>query len=302
MDLKDQLSWTEFLKESSKEPFISEVKPFNRLIGHSKNLFIVAGYGSFTKGYVLLITKDFLPSYGLVEKENLDELNFLIKLLKINIKKELNRNVAIFEHGMCACIGGLDRAHLHIMSVDQNSSQKSIKNSVENILYKRKVGIKHIKFGNYKLENIHDINQFIESKEYKLNKDYEIDGKIFKLNDVKNLEVKKWPLITLNHIKKGGHYVYFDSGFQDSSFLTTENFQTQFGRQVIFDNEINLSEEFRNKIELILKKNPMLEPWRWQSLMFKNNIVETVNQNRRNLKKYISDYNEEYKKFEIKIL
>ena len=32
MELKDQLSWTEFLKESSKEEKISEVKPFNRLI------------------------------------------------------------------------------------------------------------------------------------------------------------------------------------------------------------------------------------------------------------------------------
>ena len=60
MDLKDQLSWSEFLKESSKESFISEVRAFNRLIAHSKNLFIVAGYGSFTKGYVLIITKDFI--------------------------------------------------------------------------------------------------------------------------------------------------------------------------------------------------------------------------------------------------
>ena len=31
MELKDQLSWTEFLKESSKEEKISEVKPL-RLI------------------------------------------------------------------------------------------------------------------------------------------------------------------------------------------------------------------------------------------------------------------------------
>ena len=36
----------------------------------------------------------------------------------------------------------------------------------------------------------------------------------------KNLDVKKWPLITLNHIKKGGHYVYFGTDYPDSSFLT----------------------------------------------------------------------------------
>ena len=58
--LKDQLSWNEFDKESRKEKIITEVKPFNRLIAHSKNFFIVAGYGSFTQGYVLIITKDFL--------------------------------------------------------------------------------------------------------------------------------------------------------------------------------------------------------------------------------------------------
>ena len=122
MDLKDQLSWSEFLKISSKKKVISEVKAFNRLIAHSKNLFIIAGYGAFTKGYVLIITKDFLPSYGLVERDILEELNFLVKLLKNQIKNKYNRNTVVFEHGMCACVGGLDRAHVHIMSIDKNST------------------------------------------------------------------------------------------------------------------------------------------------------------------------------------
>ena len=64
MELKDQLSWEEFLKKSPKNDIITRVKPFNRLIAHSKNLFIIAGYGAFTKGYVLIITKDFIPSFG----------------------------------------------------------------------------------------------------------------------------------------------------------------------------------------------------------------------------------------------
>ena len=85
MKLKDQLSWEEFLKESTKEKIITDVKPFNRLIAHSKNFFIVAGYGSFTDGYVLIITKDFIPSFGLIENEMLEEVNFLLKLLKINL-------------------------------------------------------------------------------------------------------------------------------------------------------------------------------------------------------------------------
>lgn len=302
MELKDQLSWSEFLKESKKESFISEVKPFNRLIAHSKNLFIVAGYGSFTKGYVLIITKDFIPSYGLLDEKILDELNFLIKIIKIYIQKKYNRNTVVFEHGMCACIGGLDRAHLHIMSVDENSSEDTLKSSIENILYKRKVGINYIKFGNYKLENIHDINQFMDSEENKSNSDYKIDGKLFKLNDIKNLDVNKWPIITLDHIKKGGHYVYFDSGYSNSSFLTTENFQTQFGRQVVFDNELKLSKNFKTEIEKLAIENPILEPWKWQSYIFKDNIIETVNESRNALKEYINNYEYEFQKFEINIL
>ena len=127
MELKDQLSWTEFLKESSKESKITEVKPFNRLIAHTKNLFIISGYGAFTKGYSLIITKDFIPSFGLINNDMLKELNFLINLLKHYIKTKYSRNIAVFEHGMCACIGGLDRAHIHLMSVNENSSEKSFR-------------------------------------------------------------------------------------------------------------------------------------------------------------------------------
>ena len=302
MELKDQLSWTEFLKESSKEALISEVKPFNRLIAHSKNFFIIAGYGSFTKGYVLIITKDFIPSFGLIEEKILDELNFLIKLLKTNIKKNYNRKTTIFEHGMCACIGGLDRAHLHIMSINDRSSEENIRTSIENVIYKRKVGINFIKFGKYKLENIHDINQFMDFNNNLPNLNYEIDGKLFKISDIKNLDVTKWPLITLNHINKGGHYVYFNSGFENSSFLTIQNFQTQFGRQVVFDNEINLSKEFKLNMEKLTKENPMLEPWKWQSIPFNENIIETVNENRKFLKQFLKNYKDEYIKFKIEIL
>ena len=301
MELKDQLSWDEFLKESLKEPFIHEVKPFNRLIAHTKNLFIVAGYGSFTKGYVLIITKDFIPSFGLVNEEIYEELSFLIKLLRNHIEKKYKRKAVVFEHGMCACIGGLDRAHIHIMSIDKNSNEKSLKSAIERVLYKRKVGIKYISFGKYKLENIHDINQFMEDNDDN-NKDFEIEGKLFKLKDIKNLDTREWPLVTLDHIKKGGHYVYFDSGYPVSSFLTTENFQTQFGRQVVFENEMNLSQDFKKMIETYINKNPILEPWKWQSFIFEEGIIETVNETRKTLKKYVSSYKDDYQKFELKIL
>ena len=116
---------------------------------------------------MLIITKEFIPSFGLVSEENLDEVNFLVKQIQDINLKVFKRKSVIFEHGMCACIGGLDRAHLHIMTTHENSNSKTLKNSIDKVLFNRKAGIKHIKFGKYKLENIHDINQFFDEKELK---------------------------------------------------------------------------------------------------------------------------------------
>ena len=305
MELKDQLSWTEFLKESSKEKKISEVKPFNRLIAHSKNLFIISGYGAFTRGYFLIVTKDFIPSFGLINNEILKELDFLINLSKHYIKIKYSRNIAVFEHGMCACIGGLDRAHIHLMSVNESSTEKSFKDSIDKVLYKRKVGIDYIKFGKYKLENIHDINQFMDNTKNKNNKDFEIVGRLSEFKDINNLDVKKWPLITLDHIQKGGHYVYFRTDYADSSFLTIKNFQTQFGRQVVFENELITSPSFKNEVDKIIKENPLAEVWKWQSCVFNDNIIETVNESRedlKNLKDLKEKFDKEIKEFEFKVV
>ena len=92
----DQLSWENFFNESQKEKHIAKVKPFNRLIAHSKNYFLIGGYGAFTPGYLILITKGFVPSFGLIEDKNLEELNFIIKLLKENISENLDRKSVIF--------------------------------------------------------------------------------------------------------------------------------------------------------------------------------------------------------------
>ncbi len=302
MNIKDQLSWREFLKYSSDVGNISEVKEYNRLIAHTKNLFIVAGYGAFTKGYVLIVTKEFIPSFGLVTDDVVNELNFLIKLFKSYNKKKYNRSSAIFEHGMCACIGGLDRAHVHIMSINKDSSDKSLSNSIEKVLYDRKAGIEYIKFGKYKLENFHDINQFFEDAKEEKNHEYEIVGKIFNIHDVKNLDVDEWPLVTLKHINKGGHYVYFRSEFSKSSFLTTKNFQTQFGRQVVYENELGLCDNFKSEIHNKIKNQKHFELWRWQNYLFEKNIIETVNKSKQDLNDYKTEFNLEFKEFEFQVL
>ena len=87
--IKDQLSWEEFLKNSPKNKKINKVEPFNRLIAHSKNLFVISGYGAFTKGYLIVITKDYLPTFGLTETKDLNELNFIIKICKNQLRKSI---------------------------------------------------------------------------------------------------------------------------------------------------------------------------------------------------------------------
>tara|TARA_B110000003_G_scaffold276186_1_gene321383 strand:+ start:14814 stop:15728 length:915 start_codon:yes stop_codon:yes gene_type:complete len=302
---KDQLSWDEFYKSSyNRSALPKKIDEFNRLVAHTKNFFVISGYGAFTPGYLLIISKDFLPSFGLVENDQLNELYFLVKLVKESITQEINRDTVVFEHGMCACIGGLDRAHIHIMSIPKKTTKKNIENAIDQTLYNRKAGIEYIEYNNYKLQNIHDINHIYEdlvSKKEK-NDEFKIVGKLFKIRDIQNLKVKNWPHVTLNHIKKGGHYVYFNSDSDESSFLTTNNFQTQFGREVVYQNELVLNDEFQKKVQELKSKNQNLNIWQWQHYTFENNILNSMRIAKTGLTKLEDKYLNEYSEFELKII
>ncbi len=298
--IKDQLSWEEFLKKTPKNKKIKEINEFNRLIAHTKNLFVISGYGAFTKGYLVIITKELLPSYGLINDEIKKELDFLIKICRDFISKTYSRKSTIFEHGMCACVGGLDRAHLHIMSINNNSTEKTLKSSINQALFNRKAGIRSIKFKKYKLENLHDINQLYEEAVRNIN-EYQIEGKLLEIKDIRNLEYKNWPKITLNHIRKGGHYVYFESDFENASFLTTNNFQTQLGREIVYINENFIDDKFKKAMTNI-NKNNFVNTWQWQNYMFEENIVETLHDAKEYFRSYIkNDYNK-LDNFELEVI
>ena len=47
---------------------------------------------------------------------------------------------------MCACIGGLDRAHLHLMTFPNSVDEDLIKKTINEVLIKRRAGIKSIEF------------------------------------------------------------------------------------------------------------------------------------------------------------
>ena len=280
----DQLSWEMFYKHSLNGPkFPKKISAFNRLIAHTKNFFVISGYGAFTPGYMIIITKEFIPSFSLIKEESYEELNHLIKLLKKYISVKYNRKVAIFEHGMCACIGGLDRAHLHIMSLPKNTTNNDLEHSINLTLESRKAGIDYIIYKGHKLENKHDIESILQivKSDKKQKSEIKIVGKLFKLNDIQDLNHQKWPFVVLPHVKKGGHYVYFESSLKKSSFLTTHNFQTQMGREIIFKNEIRKNKKFKIQID---KSDNFSEKWKWQNMIFEKNILKTIIDAKKNLK------------------
>ena len=273
--INDALSWDLFLNgskiRSSYPP--KEIDLVNRLVCHTKNFFVIAAIGAFVPGYLMIVSKKLISSYALLEESELDEFYWLINQVRKSVETTYKKKVVLFEHGMCACVGGLDRAHLHLMPIDVSSNDLDIINAINRVLYNRKAGINYVEFNNHKFENIHDIKQIIESSD---KKKYKVDGKLLKFEDLKNLETNEWPFSALNHVQSGGHYIFFKSGSESSSFLTTKNFQTQFGREVVYEIIQNKDKKFKKNTEQILKKNIYSNVWRWQEFFFKENIYKTM--------------------------
>ena len=92
-----------------------------------------------------------------------------------------------------------------------------------------------------------------------------------------NLDIKKWPISARPHVKKGGHYVYFRTNFNNSSFFTNKNFKTQLGREIVYEIEIQTNPKFKNLTEEILKKNTYANIWQWQNYSFSENMLKTMN-------------------------
>ena len=191
------------------------------------------------------------------------------------VKKSYDRNTVIFEHGMCSCVGGLDRAHMHLMTIDKNASENLIKDSINNVLIKRKAGITSVEMNGHKLENIHDILEITNSADAS---SYKINGKQLLYDDIcNNLDVDSWPISARAHVKKGGHYVYFKTDKNTSSFFTNKNFQTQLGRQIVFELERQTNPSFKKMSDKIIKKNNYTNVWKWQEYAFKENMLKTMN-------------------------
>ena len=275
--VKDVLSWEKFYEGSiNRETYPpKKVELFNRLVAHTNNFFLIAAIGAFSPGYLMLISKKLVSSLSSIDNDQIDELKWLIEISSKAQKKIYNREVVKIEHGMCSCVGGLDRAHLHLMTIDKNASNKLILDCINKVLVKRKTGIKSVEINGYKLESIHDIIEIMNSS----NSDsYKINGKQLYYEDISNnLDVNNWIVSTRSHVSKGGHYVYFKTNSSSTSFLTDKNFQTQLGRQIVFEIEVQINPEIRNMSKKILENNNYANIWRWQEFAFNESILKTMN-------------------------
>ena len=81
--------------------------------------------------------------------------------------------------------------------------------------------------------------------------------------------------------------------------MTTNNFQTQLGREIVYNNELEVDENFKKEM-VKLNKNEFVNTWQWQNFMFEENIIETIEKGKKS--KNFTTYQEEYKKFGLEVL
>lgn len=282
---EDVLSWELFLKGSNFRNKSLPSKPTldNRLIFETKNLFIIAGLGSFVPGYFLIITKSPYTSFAQLNDQEFIEYKWIInKLFKFN-KFKYNQSSAVFEHGMCACAGGLDHAHVHVMPIPSKSSDKEFKGILNRVLKKRAAGINKIEFKDNSFENVHDISTIIN-----LNDEYKIlDGKLLIAEDLINsdLNFEKFR----DKLLLTQQYINFSTSDLKISFCTNHYLGTQFGRELVY--EIFMHNEKERKIEYnnISRSDPGKLIWRWQDYMFEKNIIQTM-------KDFVDNYNKIFEK------
>ena len=233
----DVLSWDLFNNDALKRGDLipEKVSLENRLIFETKNFFAVCGLGAFIEGYAVIITKDYLNSFAVLNEDELTEFNWITKKINDFYKYKYNKEIAIFEHGMCSCAGGLDHAHMHTIPSPE-FNEIDLKKIINKILKTRAAGINKIIFKGNEFDNVHDISTIINfSSDYKIT-----DGKLLEFNDVDEFKGK---IETVkDDILKKDQYIYFN--FNDKQNFTTNHYLgTQFGRELVYEIYLNKDEE-----------------------------------------------------------
>lgn len=90
----------------------------SRTIKETQNFRALAGLGSIIPGYVLIFSKRHIPNMGQLSIDELNELERIIKVIRLEIEQRFTIKTVVFEHGdggilnySGACI---NHAHIHI--------------------------------------------------------------------------------------------------------------------------------------------------------------------------------------------
>ena len=266
----DVLSWELFnndaLKRSDRLPH--KVSLENRLIFETDNFFVVCGLGAFIEGYAVIITKDYLNSFAVLNDDLLLEFDWISEKINQFYKKKYNKEIAIFEHGMCSCAGGLDHAHMHMIP-SPSFNKKNLKKIVNKILKTRAAGVNKIIFNNSEFDNVHDISTIIN-----FNKDYKIiDGKLLQFDDINefNGDIKS----IKDDIILKEQYIYLNFN-NDLIFTTNHYLGTQFGRELMYEIYLNEDDDKKKYFNSLSRSNLNKFVWRWQDYSFEDNILLTM--------------------------
>ena len=288
----DVLSWDLFNDNAIKRSDIipDKVNLENRLIFETKNFFAVCGLGAFIKGYTVIITKDYLNSFAILDEDILAEFNWITDKINNFYKAKYNKEIATFEHGMCSCAGGLDHAHMHTIP-SPTFNKDDLKKIINKILKTRAAGINKILFNNNEFDNVHDISTIIN-----FNSDYKIiDGKLLEYDDINEFRGK---IDTIKHeIIKKEQYIYFN--FNNNQIFTTNHYLgTQFGRELMYEIYLNKYEEKKKYFSSLTRSNLNKFIWRWQDYSFEDNILSTIKE----MSDYLKDnINPEEDNFDFKL-
>ena len=295
----DQLAWEKFRDGSllDLKNILKKSDSYNRLICHTQNFFVVAGYGAFVEGYLLIIPKKLISSFAHLDEKMTIEFNWLKKLLfDTNNVLYKDTNQIFFEHGMCACMGGLDRAHLHLMKYD-SKNKKYITNAINKALKKRVIGIDSIILEGERIINRYDLSSIINKLDEKQMSRIQINGSLKKYEDIKeiDLDMNDYPLNLKKSIESNKPYIYFDTGDNKDSFITFEEIDTQLGREICFYINFNDENDIKN---LVLNHHSSYDPsqavWMWQNYMFEKNIVNTIKKYAFHFSENINKINKEF--------
>ena len=266
----DVLSWDLFNNDALKRGDLipEKVSLENRLIFETKNFFAVCGLGAFIEGYAVIITKDYLNSFAVLNDDELTEFNWITKKINDFYRYKYNKKIAIFEHGMCSCAGGLDHAHMHTIPSPE-FNEIDLKKIINKILKTRAAGINKIIFKENEFDNVHDISTIINfSSDYKI-----IEGKLLEFNDINEFKGKIDSI--KDDIIKKEQYIYFN--FNNKQIFTTNHYLgTQFGRELVYEIYLNKDEKKKKYFDSLTRSNLNKFIWRWQDYSFEDNILSTI--------------------------